>query len=213
MAVPKLTVPPGRAGRIWLVRRLATARRGAGLLDRKLRILQGELARRQAVAAEAEARWDQCQADAQACLLRAALLGGQRAITLADDGQRADVTIGYELAMGVRYPSRAACAFPSPLTWDGPVVARARQAHRAGRCGGARGRRGSPARCGRRGPGHPIPAPGRAGPVDPRPRAGAGRRHLRARRAGTQRRCAAPAGPLGPVLARSAVAHGGPPAC
>jgi V/A-type H+-transporting ATPase subunit D len=131
MAVPKLAVPPGRAGRIWLVRRLETARRGADLLDRKLRILQGELARRQAAAAKTAAQWDRCRADAQAWLLRAALLGGQRAITLADDGQRAEVTIGYELAMGVRYPSRAACAFPPRVTWDGPVVARTRQAHRA----------------------------------------------------------------------------------
>jgi V/A-type H+/Na+-transporting ATPase subunit D len=131
MTRPRLSVPPGRAGRIWLVQRLETARRGADLLDRKLRILQGELTRRQAAAAETEARWDRCQAEAQAWLLRAALLGGQRAITLADDGQRAAVTIDYELAMGVRYPSRAACAFPSPVTWDGPVVARTRQAHRA----------------------------------------------------------------------------------
>jgi V/A-type H+/Na+-transporting ATPase subunit D len=131
MAVPKLAVPPGRAGRIWLVRRLETARRGADLLDRKLRILQGELARRHAAAAETEARWDLCRADAQAWLLRATLLGGQRAIRLADDGQRAEVTIAYELAMGVRYPSRAACAFPSPVTWDGPVVAHTRRAHRA----------------------------------------------------------------------------------
>jgi V/A-type H+/Na+-transporting ATPase subunit D len=131
MTRPRLSVPPGRAGRIWLVQRLETARRGADLLDRKLRILQGELTRRQAAAAETEAGWHRCQAEAQAWLLRAALLGGQRAITLADDGQRAAVTIDYELAMGVRYPSRAACAFPSPGTWDGPVVARTREAHRA----------------------------------------------------------------------------------
>jgi len=131
VAPRKLAVPPGRAGRIWLVRRLHTARRGADLLDRKLRILEGELDRLRAAAAQTQARWDQCQADAHAWLLRAALLGGQRAITLADDGQRAEVTIDYELAMGVRYPSRAGCAFPPPVTWDGPVVARTRRAHRA----------------------------------------------------------------------------------
>jgi V/A-type H+/Na+-transporting ATPase subunit D len=33
-------VPPGRAGKLWLTRRLQVARRGAGLLDRKLQILQ-----------------------------------------------------------------------------------------------------------------------------------------------------------------------------
>jgi len=131
MAQPKLAVPPGRAGRIWLVRRLETARRGADLLDRKLLILQAELARRQAAAVRTRAHWDRCDADAQRWLLRAALLGGQRAIRLADDGQGADVTISYQQAMGVRYPSRAACLFPSPSTWDNPVMAGARQAHRA----------------------------------------------------------------------------------
>lgn len=131
MPAPKLTVPPGRAGRIWLLRRLETARRGADLLDRKLRILQGELARRQEAAAEAAARWDRCQADAQAWLLRAALLGGERAVRLGDDGQRAEVRISYETTMGIRYPARAECSFAPPGTWDGPVVTGARQAHRA----------------------------------------------------------------------------------
>lgn len=131
MTPPKLAVPPGRAGRIWLVRRLETARRGADLLDRKLRILQGELARLQAAAAEAAAQWDRCQGEARTWLLRAALLGGERAIQLADDGQAADVRISYETTMGIRYPSGAVCAIPAAATWDGPVVARARLAHRA----------------------------------------------------------------------------------
>ena len=38
-------VPPGRAGRLWLQRRLQVARRGADLLDRKLRLLADELGR------------------------------------------------------------------------------------------------------------------------------------------------------------------------
>jgi V/A-type H+/Na+-transporting ATPase subunit D len=131
MASPKLAVPPGRAGRIWLVRRLETARRGADLLDRKLRILQGELARLLAMAAETEAQWNERQADAHAWLLRAALLGGERSIRLADDGQPADVTVSYEITMGIRYPVGAACSVPPAATWDGPVVARTRQAYRA----------------------------------------------------------------------------------
>jgi V/A-type H+/Na+-transporting ATPase subunit D len=36
MTAHRLSVPPGRAGRLWLVRRLEVARRGADLLDRKL---------------------------------------------------------------------------------------------------------------------------------------------------------------------------------
>jgi len=77
MTSPRLAVPPGRAGRLWLVRRLETARSGAGLLDRKLRILQAELARRQRAAAQTARSWESGQADAQAWLLRAALLGGR----------------------------------------------------------------------------------------------------------------------------------------
>jgi V/A-type H+-transporting ATPase subunit D len=131
MKPPKLAVPPGRAGRIWLVRRLETARRGADLLDRKLRILQGELARLQAAAEETAAQWDQAAADARTWLLRAALLGGERAIQLAADGQPADVQVSYATTMGIRYPAEATCAVPPAATWDSPVVAQARLAHRA----------------------------------------------------------------------------------
>jgi V/A-type H+-transporting ATPase subunit D len=138
MTPPKLAVPPGRAGRIWLVRRLETSRRAAGLLDRKLRILQDELARLQAAAAGTAAQWDRCQADARTWLLRAALLGGERAIRLADDGQAADVRVSYETTMGIRYPATATCAVPPTLTWDNPVVARARQSHRTAVAAAAR---------------------------------------------------------------------------
>jgi V/A-type H+/Na+-transporting ATPase subunit D len=127
----RLSAPPGRAGRIWLTRRLETARRGASLLDRKLRILQGELDRRRAAAAQAAARWESCQADADRWLLRVSLLSGQRAIRLAGDSQLADVTVTYATAMGIRYPARATCAIPAAVTWDGPVMAQARRAHRA----------------------------------------------------------------------------------
>jgi V/A-type H+-transporting ATPase subunit D len=131
MTPRKLAVPPGRAGRIWLLRRLETARRGADLLDRKLRILRSELGRLQAAAAETAVQWDQCQADARTWLLRAALLGGERVIRLADDGQVADVRVSYATTMGVRHPETATCAIPPTLTWDNPVLARTRQAHRA----------------------------------------------------------------------------------
>jgi V/A-type H+/Na+-transporting ATPase subunit D len=131
MRPPRLAVPPGRAGRIWLVRRLETARRGADLLDRKLRILQGELATLQAAAEETAAQWDRAAAEAMTWLLRAALLGGERAIGLAADGQAADVQISYATTMGIRYPTAATCTIRPAATWDSPVVAGARRAHRA----------------------------------------------------------------------------------
>lgn len=125
------SVPPGRAGRLWLTRRLQVARRGADLLDRKLRILQAELGRRRAAAAQTAAEWDRCCADAERWLLRAAMLGGQRAVRLAADGQLADVTISYDVTMGVRHPASTTCRIPVPTTWDGPALAATRQAHGA----------------------------------------------------------------------------------
>lgn len=123
------TVPPGRAGRLWLTRRLAVARRGADLLDRKLRILQEETNRLRNAAAQTAAEWDRCCADAERCLLRAAMLGGERAIRLAADGGVADVTISYGVTMGVRHPDGATCRIPASAAWDGPALAAARQAH------------------------------------------------------------------------------------
>jgi V/A-type H+-transporting ATPase subunit D len=131
MTAPKLAVPPGRAGRIWLIGRLDAARRGADLLDRKLRILQSELGRLQVAAAATAAQWDRSQAEADDWLLRAALLGGESAIRLAADGQATDVRVSYKTTMGIRYPSEAVCTIPHAATWDSPVMARARQAHRA----------------------------------------------------------------------------------
>lgn len=133
-----ISVPPGRAGRLWLVRRLETARRGADLLDRKLRILEGELARLQSVAAESAALWEQRQAEARVWLLRAAVLTGERAIRLADDGQTAEITVQYTTTMGLRYPDQVACAIPDAATWDSPVIGGVRRAHRAALAAAAR---------------------------------------------------------------------------
>jgi hypothetical protein len=39
----------------------------------------------QSATAQTAADWERCQAEARTCLLRAALLGGERAIRLADE--------------------------------------------------------------------------------------------------------------------------------
>jgi len=127
---PKLAVPPGRAGRLWLERRLKVARRGADLLDRKLRILQAELDQRKQAAEQTQQEWERCCADAERLLLRAALLGGQRAIRLAADTGAADVRISYLTTMGVRHPASGTCTIPEPAAWAGFAMAQARQAYR-----------------------------------------------------------------------------------
>jgi len=129
----RLAVPPGRAGRLWLDRRLGAARRGADLLDRKLRILSAELVTRSAAAERAGQDWRRLAAEADQALLVAALLGGQRAIRLAaGDGGAARVRIGYAVTIGVRHPAQARVTPPpGPPPWASQPVEQARLAHRA----------------------------------------------------------------------------------
>lgn len=132
MSGVRLAVPPGRAGRLWLDRRLGAARRGADLLDRKLRILQAELGDRQAAALVTEREWQQASARADQALLLAALLGGQRGVRLASAASHAQVRIGYTITIGVRHPADGSAAPPAePDPWAGQPVEQARLAHRA----------------------------------------------------------------------------------
>lgn len=106
-------VPPGRAGRLWLRRRLDTARRGVDLLDRKLRILLGERERFRLLLDHTGAAWrDRC-GEAERWLLRAAVLGGEREIRLATGAAPAEVSIEWSTVMGVRYPARITCTIPA----------------------------------------------------------------------------------------------------
>lgn len=130
MSTARLAVPPGRAGRLWLVQRLAVAHRAGDLLDRKLQVLTAELERAQAAARDSGQEWDAACRDAQRWLLRAVLLGGERAVRLAGVAD-AEVTITYTVTMGARHPSGGQYTMGEPEGWDGAAVAQARQAHRA----------------------------------------------------------------------------------
>jgi V/A-type H+/Na+-transporting ATPase subunit D len=138
VSAAKLAVPPGRAGRLWLVQRLAVARRAADLLDRKLRVLAAELDRARATAEMTGREWDISCREAQRQLLRAVLLGGERAVRLAGGGTDAQVTISYTMTMGARHPAGAQYTAGEPEGWDGAAVAEARQAHRAALAAAAR---------------------------------------------------------------------------
>lgn len=96
--------PPGRAGRLWLRRRLLTARRGRSQLDRKLRILVPERRRLLNLADHYRQEWLAACEEANTWLRRAALLGGEDALRLAQTRQRAAVTVNWASAMGVVYP-------------------------------------------------------------------------------------------------------------
>lgn len=110
-------VPPGRAGRIALRRRLATAQRGREQLDRKLRLLIPEQQRQKIRAEVARTEWLEACADAQTWTLRAAVLGGQDALRHATPIDSAQVEIAWAHDMGLRYPS-AATVTPPPDTPD-----------------------------------------------------------------------------------------------
>jgi V/A-type H+-transporting ATPase subunit B len=125
----RLAVPPGRAGRLWLERRLAIARRGADLLDRKLRILQRELAVTRDRAARTEREWSRSCAEAEEWLLRSALLEGQRGSRLAAPRELAEVQISGTVTMGVRHPADGVYSPPrSAAPWAAPAAAEARRA-------------------------------------------------------------------------------------
>ena len=138
MSTLRLAVPPGRAGRLWLVQRLVVARRAADLLDRKLRVLAAELDRARATAESTAREWDITCRAAQRRLLLAVLVGGERAVRLAAGRADAQVTITYTVTMGARHPADAQYTVGEPEGWDGAAVAEARRAHRAALAAAAR---------------------------------------------------------------------------
>ena len=97
-------VPPGRAGRVWLRRRLTAARRGRDQLDRKLRILLSERRRLRVLLDGQRHDWSDAWRQAQTWLLRAALLGGEDSIRVAGARERPSASIQWETVMGVLYP-------------------------------------------------------------------------------------------------------------
>lgn len=127
-------LPPGRAGRLWLKHRLTVAQRGSELLDQKLRILRGERRRLGLLVGRTGAAWDAASREAETWLLRSVLLGGQRAVRLARNGEPASVEITWAQLMGVRYPAEATCAVPEPEPAAPPAsnaaLVAAREAHR-----------------------------------------------------------------------------------
>jgi vacuolar-type H+-ATPase subunit D/Vma8 len=102
-------IPPGRSGRLWLVARLDTARRGRDLLDRKHQLLRREEDRLLALAAGRRNASADAFAAAQLWSMRAGIIGG--AGTTAN-------------TMGVRHADTAQCDFPS-LAPAAPVAGNA----------------------------------------------------------------------------------------
>jgi V/A-type H+-transporting ATPase subunit D len=113
-AVAELRVPPGRAGRLWLLRRLRGARLAGDLLDRKLRILQGEQARLRALARDTGAAWAAGWRAADRWGQRTAALAGRRELRLAATAPPVEVRVRWDTVMGLRHPAEATCRTPDP---------------------------------------------------------------------------------------------------
>ena len=108
-------IPPGRAGRLWLLAHLDAAHRGRDLLDRKHQLLRREQQRLALVADDRCEAWERAAASAQRWSLRAGILGGTVTTNLfaAAIAGHAAVTISWANTMGVRHPDDARCSFPA----------------------------------------------------------------------------------------------------
>jgi V/A-type H+-transporting ATPase subunit D len=108
-------MPPGRTGRLWLQRRLGTARRAATLLDEKLRILRHEQERLVLLVRRTAPEWERSCREAETWLLRSVLVGGQGVLRQSITDGLAEVSVNWSSAMGLRY---AADAGYTPPTLD-----------------------------------------------------------------------------------------------
>ena len=107
-------VPPGRAGRLWLVERIGTATRGVELLRQKRQVLRREQRRLSLIAEQTGAAWARAAEDAERWGSRACALGGSTAVRLVagDVAGRGTVSISWRNTMGTRHPDEARCEFP-----------------------------------------------------------------------------------------------------
>jgi vacuolar-type H+-ATPase subunit D/Vma8 len=110
-----LRLPAGRAGRLWLLRRIDAGQRGDEVLDQKRQALVREELRFRQEAGSAEAEWRRAAAEARAWLGRAALLGGERGLGLASfyAGTPAEVEVTWRNTLGVVHPDEARVAPPA----------------------------------------------------------------------------------------------------
>ena len=107
-------VPPGRAGRLWLMERISTAARGVELLRQKRQVLRREQRRLSLMAEQTSAAWTSAAADAERWSGRACALGGSTAVRLAagDVAGQGTVSISWRSTMGTRHPDEARCELP-----------------------------------------------------------------------------------------------------
>jgi len=108
-------IPPGRAGRLWLLARLASAGRSLELLDRKCQLLRRELAGLTEARQQRRAQWIASYDDAQRWGLRARTVGSASDVALAAAavGGRGRADIPWHNTIGVVHPGDPNCSLPT----------------------------------------------------------------------------------------------------
>jgi len=115
--------PPGRAGRIWLRERLATATHSAGLLERKHEALGRERRRLAALVDQTARDWEGAHRSARTALLHVLLLDGRPTIERSHGRpSSARAVIRWQTTMGVTYPTEAACELDDDIPSAGPAA-------------------------------------------------------------------------------------------
>ncbi len=131
-----MRVPPGRAGRLWLLRRLEVARRGTEVLEQKRQTLLRERLRAEEALADATAAWDELARDAAGWNDRALTLAGARRLRLAAQHRAgaAAAVVSWRNLLGTTVPEEvrveAGEASTPASVGGGPAVALSAEAHR-----------------------------------------------------------------------------------
>ena len=111
------SVPPGHAGRLWLLAKLAAARRSSDLLDQKRQLLLREYAQVSALAESTHGDWERYLLRGRAMAARACCFSADRRelqVLSALRSGRAQVEFSWKRSMGLEYPERGACVLPEP---------------------------------------------------------------------------------------------------
>lgn len=131
-----VSAPPGRAGRLWLMRRLEVARRGAEVLDQKRQTLLRERRRTSRALAESAEAWEEAARSAARWNDRAVTAAGERRLRLAAlrRGGSARAEVAWKNTLGTVIPTRAAIVYDRPpdlaTPGEGAAVMLAADAHR-----------------------------------------------------------------------------------
>ena len=111
-----MRVPPGRAGQLWLRRRIAVAERGLDVLRRKQHLLHEERDRRAGALDAGSGQWEEACAAAELWMRRALDAAGHQQMPLiAGDAEPAAVDVAWAQVMSVHLPASVRVTVPPSL--------------------------------------------------------------------------------------------------